>query len=192
MNPLALGFLYLLVALLPLALAAIDGRPPRSFADELATGAGMLGFAIILIEFALSGRFRTVSAGIGMDVTMRLHQLFARTALVLALVHPFLYRSPFNPQFPWDVSRQLTLASDLPSIGSGILGWVLLAAFVPISIGRERLGYKYETWRLLHGLGALLIAGLVLHHTLNAGRYSQEPILAGVWMALFQSCNFLQ
>jgi len=185
MNPIALGFLYLFVTLLPLGLAGVSARPPRSLGDELASGAGMLAFAIILIEFVLSGRFRTVSAGIGMDVTMRFHQLFARTALVLALLHPFFYRSPFNPQYPWDVTRQFTLAFDLPSLGSGILAWVLLAAFVLVSIGRERLGYKYETWRLLHGLGALLIAGMLLHHTLNAGRYSQDPILAGVWIALF-------
>lgn len=185
MNPLALALLYLFATLLPLALAVIDARPPRSFGDELATGAGMLAFAIILVEFALSGRFRTVSASIGMDVTMRLHQLFARTALVLALVHPFFYQSPFNPQYPWDVTRQLTLASDLSVLGTGILAWVLLLAFVAISIGRERLGYKYETWRMLHGLGALFIAGLVLHHTLSAGRYSQDPVLAGVWVALF-------
>ena len=160
-------------------------RPPRALGDELASGAGMLAFAILLVEFVLSGRFRAVSAGIGMDVTMRFHQLFARTALVLALVHPFLYRSPFNPSYPWDVTQQATLTFDLPSLGSGILAWVLLGAFVLISIGRDRLDYKYETWRLMHGCGAVVIAGLILHHTLSAGRYSQDPVLAGVWIALF-------
>ena len=185
MAPLALVLLYLCVTLLPLGLAWFGGRPPRSFADELASGAGMVAFAIILIEFVLSGRFRTVSAGVGMDVTMRFHQLFARTAVVLALVHPFFYRSAFNPQYPWDVTRQLTLTSELSSLGTGILAWVLLPLLVLLGIGRERLDFRYETWRLMHGLGALLIAGLVLHHTLSAGRYSQDPLLAGVWIALF-------
>ena len=185
MHPFLLIIGYLFVTLLPLILSATGGRPPRPVWDELASGAGMLAFAIILVEFVLSGRFSQVSRRIGLDVTMRVHQLFARTALVLALVHPFLYRSPFNPQVPWDPTRQFTLTYELASIATGILAWVLLPAFVLLSIGREKLGYKYETWRLLHGLGALLIAGLILHHTMAAGRYSQDPILAAVWIGLF-------
>lgn len=65
----------------------------------------MIAFAILLIEFVLSGRFQLISDNMGMDVTMRLHQLLARTALVFVLVHPFLYQTPFNPPLPWDVAR---------------------------------------------------------------------------------------
>jgi predicted ferric reductase len=173
------------VTLLPLALAWAGARPPRGFWDELATGAGMLAFALILVEFVLSGRFRSISAHIGMDVTMRVHQLFARSALVLALVHPFLYRGSFNPPLPWDATRQATLTVDFSLLATGVAAWILLPAFVLLSIGRDRIGYSYETWRWMHGLGALLIAGLLLHHTLGAGRYSADPVLAGLWSLLF-------
>lgn len=145
----------------------------------------MLAFAIILVEFALSGRFQSISEHIGMDVTMRVHQLFARTALALALIHPFLYRTGFNPQRPWDVTQQFTLTSDFMTLMTGVLAWVLLPAFVLFSIGRDKIGYKYETWRWMHGLGALVIAGLVLHHTLSAGRYSTDPVLTGLWSVFF-------
>lgn len=181
----ALVLLYLAVVLAPLALAAAGLRPPRPFWDELASGAGLLAFAVILVEFVLSGRFRSVSGRIGMDVTMRLHQLLARTALVLALVHPFLYRAAFNPPYPWDPTRQLTLTADLAALGSGILAWVLLPAFVLLAIRRAKLEWRYETWRAVHGLGAVAIAGLLLHHALSAGRYSQDPLFAGLWIALF-------
>lgn len=185
MHPVALISLYLFVTLLPLMLSWIGARAPRSFADELASGAGMLAFAIILAEFVLSGRFRATSAHIGMDVTMRFHQLLARTALILAIVHPFLYRSPFNPQYPWDVTRQLTLSAELSNLWTGMLAWVLLPTFILLGISREKLHYKYETWRLMHGVGAVLISALILHHTLAAGRYSQDAILSGVWITFF-------
>jgi len=172
------------VALLPLGLAWAGARPPRSFWDELATGAGMLAFVIILVEFVLSGRFRSISSRIGMDVTMRVHQLFARTALVLALVHPFLYRGALNPPLPWDMTRQATLTWDAGALASGIIAWVLLPCFVLLSIGRDRIPFSYETWRWMHGLGALAIAGLLLHHALAAGRYSADPALAGLWSVL--------
>jgi predicted ferric reductase len=185
LNPRLLALSYLLVTLLPLALAWLGARPPRSFWDELASGAGMLAFSVILVEFMLSGRFRTISGRIGMDVTMRFHQLFARSAVILALIHPFLYRAPFNPQLPWDATRQLTLTTDSTALTTGLFAWILLPALVLLGIGRATLDFSYETWRLLHGFGAALIAGLLLHHTLYAGRYSQDPVLAGIWIVLF-------
>jgi len=184
MRPGVLIALYLATVLLPLALAWLRISPPRSLFDELASGAGLLAFAIILVEFILSGRFRSVSGRIGMDVTMRFHQLLARTALALALLHPFLYQAPFAAQRPWDPTRQLTLTGDIAALGSGLFAWVLLPTFIVLAIGRDQSSWKYETWRLMHGLGAMLIAGLVLHHTLYAGRYSQDPVLAGVWIAM--------
>ena len=177
------GYLAILAA--PLALSWLAGFPPRSIWDELASGAGMLAFTIILVEFILSGRFRPVSSGVGMDVTMRVHQLLARTALVLAVVHPVLYRAPMNPPRPWDTSRALTITSDFTALSGGILAFLLLPALIAAAIGRSSLGWRYETWRLLHGIGALVIAAAVLHHTLNAGRYSLDPMVSGFWAVLF-------
>lgn len=177
--------LYVSVTLLPLALAGLSDRPPRTVWDELASGAGMLAFAILLVEFVLSGRFRSVSGRIGMDVTMRLHQLLGRTALALALVHPFLYQTPSGPPLPWDPTRQLSIAGDLGSLLGGIFAWILLPSLVLLAIGRTKLDYRYETWRAMHGVGAIAIAALVLHHTLSAGRYAADPALAAVWIGLF-------
>jgi predicted ferric reductase len=185
MNPKLLIAVYLAMVLLPLVLSWVSGRPPRSFWDELAGGAGMLAFAIILAEFLLSGRFHIVSRRIGMDVTMRFHQLLARTALVFALIHPFLYRAPSNPQLPWDPNGQLTLSPGIEGIATGLTAWVLLIVLVALGIGRTRLDYRYETWRLMHGAGALLISGLLLHHTLSARDFDNDPWLIGSWIALF-------
>jgi predicted ferric reductase len=176
---------YLIVTLLPLGLAAAGARPPRSVWDELASGAGMLAFSIMLTEFVLSGRFRSISGRIGMDLTMRLHQLLGRTALVLVLIHPFLYETSQNPSVPWDPTRQVTIAGDLEALIGGILAWILLPSLVLLAIGRTKGSYRYETWRVMHGIGALAVAALVLHHTLSAGRYAADPLLAGVWIVLF-------
>jgi predicted ferric reductase len=180
----ALTAFYLTLVLLPLFLAWLGTIPRRGIFDELATGAGMLAFSIILVEFILSGRFRSVSSGVGLDVTLRLHQLLARFALVLALVHPFLYRTPFARQLPWDPTRQLTLTPDFWAMAGGFLAWLILPSLILLAIARSKLSYKYETWRIMHGVGALLIVGFVLHHTLNAGRYSEAPVLRFVWLAL--------
>ena len=51
-------------------------------------------------------------------------------------------------------------------------------------IYRKQLDFRYETWRLAHGLGALLIAVFLLHHAVYAGRYGSEQVMAWVWLGL--------
>lgn len=188
MNPRAapalLLFVYLLVVCLPLILAWMSGMPPRGLRNDLASGLGLLAFAMILAEFVLSGRFRSVSSGVGLDVTIRFHQLMARTALAFALIHPFMYLWLPGPARPWDPTRQLTLTSDFYALSSGIAAFLLLPAFVMVSMKHDDLDYKYEFWRLTHGFGALVIAALLLHHTLHAGRYSADPLMVWMWTAM--------
>jgi hypothetical protein len=154
---------YLIVTLLPLGLAPAGARPPHSVWDELASGASVLAFSIMLREFVLSGRIGSMSGRIGMDLTMRLHQLLGRTALVLALVHPFLYKTCPNPPLPWDSTRQLTIVGELEPLLGGMLAWILLPSLILLAIGRTKISYRYETWRLMHGIGALAVAALILH-----------------------------
>jgi predicted ferric reductase len=180
----ALCLLYLALVGAPLALAALQDTAPRQIWDELATGAGLAGLAILLVEFALSGRFRTISGRIGMDVTMRLHQLLARTAAGLLLLHPFLYRGrqQLDPrQAPPGAD---TLDYGLDGLWPGIVAWLLLGALMVMAIGRDGL-YRHELWRLGHGAMALAVAGLGVLHATRAGRYSADPVLAWFWTGLF-------
>ncbi len=180
-----LALIYVLLILAPLGFSWSLGWPPRSFHQELASGLGMIGFSIILVEFLLSGRFRFISSGVGMDVTMRMHQLMARAALVFALIHPLLYQgTPSGGHRPWDVSRQLTITTDFPALASGVAAYFLVVVLVASAVARKSLEYKYETWRLLHGLGALALAGLLLHHTIHAGRYGGHPSLTFLWFTM--------
>lgn len=177
--------LYLALTLAPIALAWAAEMPRRPFLDELSSGLALTAFAAMLVEFALSGRFRTVSGRIGIDLTMRLHQLFARTVLAMVLLHPFIYTLPIpgHPP-PWDATAQSYLRLDGATLLSGTAAWILLGVLVATSIARDSLPYSYESWRLGHGLGAALIAGLTAHHALEAGRYSGVESLAVFWLAL--------
>ena len=185
MLPLLLIVFYLIVVTLPLIVSWSVGGPPRPFMQELASGLGILAFSMILVEFVLSGRFKSISNGVGMDVTMRFHQIMARTALVFALLHPLLYGgTPAGGARPWDPTRQLTLTTDFSDLLTGIAAYVLLPTLVALAIYRTQLDQKYETWRLMHGVGALVIALLLLHHTVYAGRYGSQPALVWIWLIL--------
>ncbi|MBE0413850.1 ferredoxin reductase family protein [Yoonia sp.] len=185
MRLLGLITIYGVLLVLPLVLSAVFGGPPRGIWAEIGSGLGMVAFAVILVEFVLSGRFKTVSNQIGMDVTMRVHQAMGRAALGLALVHPFFYGgSPSGGARPWDATRQLTLSTDMMGVGAGVAAYVLLPSFVIFAIYRKQTPQTYERWRLLHGLGAALIAGLLLVHTMIAGRYAAQMPVAWYWYAM--------
>lgn len=185
MKPLFLILAYLGVVALPLVLSWLTGGPSRPVHQELASGLGILAFSMILAEFVLSGRFRKISHGVGMDVTMRFHQVMARTALIFALLHPFLYRAtPSGGPRPWDPTDQLTLTTDFSDMSSGIAAFLILPSLVFLAIGRTKLDHKYEVWRLMHGIGAVLIVLLLLHHATHAGRYGSQPVMSWVWLVM--------
>lgn len=182
----------LLLTLLALAIAApallgwaLVG-PARPWRDEVATALALLGFAALLVDFLLSGRFRAVSGGVGIDRTMRWHQLLGRLLAVALLAHPFLYTLPDGAAFhrPDDLTGAGVLGLGGGAVVTGLLAWLLLGLLVLTAIRRDDLPYRYESWRLWHGVAALLIAGLGLHHALSAGRYAAHPAVAGALWTL--------
>lgn len=175
---------YILLTLAPLALAWAQGKPPRPFMDELSSGLALAAFAILLMEFLLSGRFRSISERIGMDVTMRFHQLLARVAAAFILLHPFLYSTPIGLARPDDATHRGHLGLTGAAAYSGVLGWLLLLLLVITAMRRTQIGHSYERWRIGHAIGAVLIAGLVAHHAFAAGRYSGEGPLLWFWILL--------
>lgn len=183
-HPAALLAAYVILGLMPLALAAWQGLPRRPFLDDLSSALAMVGFSMMLLEFVLSGRFRAVSGRVGIDVTMRFHQLIARGLAIFILAHPFLYTLPMSKSPAWDPTGQEALNLGGASLVTGGIAWLLLPALVLLAIFRRDTPYKYETWRLMHGLGAALIAALTLHHALEAGRYSGHDALAVFWMVM--------
>jgi len=176
--------LYIGLALAPVGLAAVPDLAPRPFWDDFASALGLIGFSLMLLEFVLSGRYRAVSGRIGIDLTMRFHQLIPRALVLLMLLHPFLYTTPMGPELPWDTGGQARLGLDGWSILTGALAWPALIVLIATAIGRRKLPYAYEGWRIGHALGAVLLVGLVAHHALAAGRYSQTTILIAFWAAM--------
>lgn len=176
--------LYIGIGLAPLVLASLQGLPSRNVWRELSSGLVMVGFAMLLLQFLLSGRFRSMSGRIGIDITMRFHQLAAWVVLTFILVHPLLYAVPrFTPD-PIAAATALQRMFSSPGLRTGVIAWWLLVLLIALAALRDRLPVRYEIWRLSHGLGAAAIAALSAHHTLRVGTYSSDPWLAGFWVVL--------
>ena len=184
LPPLLLLAIYCAIALLPLALAWARDLQARPWRDDLSSGLAMAGFAMLLMEFAISGRFRLVSARIGIDLSMRFHQLIARTLAVFVLLHPWLYTLSVGAARDGESTGATSLGLAGANAASGWLAWFALLLLIVWAMFRGSFGYRYEVWRAAHGLCAIAVAGFGLHHALGAGRYSADPALAALWIAL--------
>ncbi|MDH5425899.1 MAG: ferredoxin reductase family protein [Gammaproteobacteria bacterium] len=175
---------YVLLINSPLLLARIADLPARPWIDELASALGMTGLVIILLEFVLSGRFKSITAPVGIDIIMRSHQLMGRVVIILLLLHPVLYSLPNNLLLPWDTYLSQTTQLDSLDTITGLLAWIGLALIVSLSLLRDAEQSNYESWRRTHLLLAISTAALALVHAAGAGRYTEFASVNIIWTGL--------
>lgn len=176
--------IYLSLVLLPLGISMGINLPNRPWLDELSSSLAMIGFNIVLIEFWLSGRVKLLSKVLGIDWVLQVHQLFARTALVFLLVHPFMYTLPSQPVWMMGASHQNFLGLTLTSGLTGMLSLFALIFLIGLALTRKSSEISYEAWRLSHMFLALIIAIVGFFHTIDAGRYAQEGWMRSYWMLM--------
>ncbi|WP_372624222.1 ferric reductase-like transmembrane domain-containing protein [Falsiroseomonas sp.] len=181
LAPGAAALAFLLAAVAPLALALAAGEEPGGWHEEAGIAAGLVGLALLLLQFAHAGRWEAVSGRVGIDVTMRFHRAAAILLLALVLLHPVLFVAPLLARDPLAGLARLHAMFGSPRMTTGKLAWIALIVTVALALARRRM--RYQVWRLLHGLGAAAAAGLAVWHALSVGLYSGFPILALMWLA---------
>lgn len=170
--------IYLALVLLPLGLALVAGRPsgPRAVTVELAATAGFIGFSVFVLECVLVSRLRAAAEPFGTDALMCFHRLMGITAVGFLVAHPMLLAgsgvtpASFNP-----------LGGPMAQRVGPIAFWVVVLMVIS-SIWRRRLRLRYEVWRGLHTLSALVIVPASVAHVVMVGGYSQVPVVAGTFV----------
>lgn len=175
---------YVLLINSPLVLAWMADLPARPWIDELASALGMTGLVIILLEFVLSGRFKSITAPVGIDIIMRSHQLMGRVLVIFLLLHPVLYSLPNNRLLPWDTYLAQTTQLNMLDTITGMLAWLGLVLIVFLSLMRDAEQSNYESWRRTHLLLAVTTASLALVHAFGAGRYTEFASVHILWFGL--------
>ena len=185
MKPTLLSFtsllIYLGLILAPLGISIHLDLPGRPSLDQVSTNLGMLAFNIILLEFWSTGRIKIISRLLGIDWVLQVHQLFARTAVLLLVAHPFMYSLPGRPAYSPGPANESYLGLSSNSLISGLVALIVLGIMVGLAITRNKSESKYETWRATHAIMAIAVALLGFHHTVHAGRFAQEYTMHLYW-----------
>ncbi|WP_197568476.1 ferredoxin reductase family protein [Billgrantia diversa] len=142
----------------------------------------MIAVIAMAIQFVTSGRFNSVSRHLGIDRIMAFHKVAAWWVLLAVLLHPLLYVLPTWFESPALARERLEFYLTSPHYRSGVFAWVAFALLLVTSLLRERLPWRYETWRATHlPLGVVAVMGSV-HHALATGRFTAASPLPPFWL----------
>ena len=179
-----LGLLY--IALIGSALVATASAAPGSgsFTEEAARGMGVAAAAMLAAQFITSGRFHTLSAGVGLDVVLGFHRFAAMMLLCFACLHVLAFAAPSLAQGPARAGAHLAALATSPRMLTGVLAFAGIVAITIASIKRDAW-MKYEAWRFTHGFGALAVLALAAHHIISTGTASFAPSLWFYWIGIF-------
>jgi predicted ferric reductase len=89
------------------------------------------------------------------------------------LLHPLLILAPKFIQSYDDGIRSLIEVITSPAMLTGIIAWVAMIIWTLMAVFKNRLSMRYETWRLTHMLGFVVIAVLATLHITSVGSHGQ-------------------
>ena len=174
---------YLILTLAPLFILLIGPSPKgRGFWTEFSVAIGFAGLAIMGMQFLLTARFRHVAAPYGLDIMYHFHRQISWVAFVLVVAHPLIIF--------WERPEMIRLLNVFEApwrARLAVASVVALVAMIATSIWRRRMGLNYETWRVLHGVLAVLAVGLAMGHIAMWGNYVGTPWKLAFWVLLTTS-----
>ena len=167
MTARSLAFGYVLALLLP-ALLVLNSGSVRSFAVLACAFFGMAALLMLSAQFLTSGRYETLAAPLGLDAMMGFHRLAGRAVAAAIVVHVVISVWLAAGELRSVPSAFVSLISS-ERMATGLISLTLVLTLVWMATRRDRLGLRYEWWRLSHGIGAILVLLLAAHHARTNG-----------------------
>lgn len=170
----------LVFVLIPPFLYALGDFPSRTPLKELFSILTIGAFFIMLLQFYLSRANRAVLVGAhSMSKVMKWHKVLGYVFVSILIIHPFLIVIP--RYFEAGVEPRDAFVSIISTWGTkgvflGMIAWVLMFIIGLTSALRNRLGLKYKTWRLLHGILSILFISFASFHAIELGRHINLPM----------------
>ena len=159
----------------PLLLYTLGNYPRRTILKESLSILFILSFSLMLGQFFLARSYKITGQYIKMSTVLKIHKAIGYIFVSALLVHPFLIVVPryFESGIdPVEAFLTIVTTTDNTSIVLGIISWSLLLLLGVTSLSRNKLPIKYKTWRILHGVIAILFIAISTWHATDLGRHT--------------------
>ncbi len=159
---------------MPLLIWAVGTFPERSFLKEFFSVMTILAFCQMMGQFFWARANRSVVAELKMRKVIKYHKFIGYTFVTILFFHPLYLVIPrFFESGVSPVDAFITIISTLnQGVVLGIIAWCLMLALGITSLARKKLSMKYKTWRVFHGILAMLFISIAAWHVIDLGRHS--------------------
>ena len=158
---------------MPLLIWAMGTFPERSVLKESLCVITVLAFCQMIGQFFWARTNRSVVANLKMRKVIKYHKIIGYTVVIILFLHPLFLVAPrfFESVIsPVDAFSTLITTMNL-GVVLGIIAWCLMLALGITAFAREKLPMKYKTWRVFHGILALLLVAVAAWHAIDLGRH---------------------
>ena len=133
----------------------------------------LTGIAAFYLQFPLAGRLKNTPLFKNIDWAIAKHKTIGYWIGGIFFLHPLLIIAPklqLSTADGWRSVLTVIMASEMLT---GLIAWVLFVVWVLMSIFKNKLPMRYETWRFIHSLGFVIIAFLATVHVTSVGSHGQ-------------------
>lgn len=169
----------LLFIALPLLIWALGDVPRRTVLKEAISLLTILSFSMMILQFFLSRGNGKILKAHRTGKVVKLHKIIGYVFVSFLLLHPFLIVVPryFEAGVdPGEAFTTMLTTWDSKGIILGLSAWCLMLVLGLSSIFRKRLGMKYTTWRVFHGILSMAFIVLATWHATDLGRHTDLPM----------------
>jgi len=183
-HKLTLG--YLLLLLTPLLIAQVVGVQFETLYRTLLSVLNLLAMMAFFVQFPLAGRVTKIALFANIDWSVEKHRKIGKYLGIFFFCHPFLILAPKMLLSVDDFSAAFMELLTADNLLTGLIAWLVMGVWVLSAIYKDRLPMRYETWRLLHLLGFIVILTLSTLHISSVGTHGQYNELFNLlWWAFY-------
>lgn len=179
---------YLLLLTVPFFATQMLDMDSKTGYAEFISIVNTLAVMAFFVQFPLGSRLKQLPLFANIDWSIKRHKQVGQWIGVIFLLHPVFILAPrflMSFQDGVDSAFEVLTASQMLT---GLIAWVLMIIWILLSIFKEKLPMRYETWRLIHVLGFVAITVLVTLHLISVGQHGQfQQQFNLFWWAL---CGF--
>jgi len=180
-----LSLAYLSLLIVPFCIAQMIEMDPKTIYAQILMIVNLLAMMAFFIQFPLGSRLKQFPLFNNIDWSVERHKKIGKWLGIIFLFHPILILAPrflFSYQ---DGIESLVEVIFAPQMLTGLIAWVLLIFWVLFSVYKNKLPIRYETWRLAHLIGFVIITFLATLHITTVGSHGQfQPNFNLLWWAL--------
>lgn len=177
----------------PILFWGLGNIPRRNFLKESISVLTLLAYFLMLGQFYLARPNKKILLVHKMTSILKIHKIIGYVFVPLLLLHPLLIVFPrYFESGVKPVEAFITIISTYQTRGVllGIISWTLMLVLGLTSLFRNKLGMKYKTWRVFHGLLSIVFITLATWHAIELGRHTNlnmaifMSIIAGLGIVL--------